>query len=386
MKKKIKVLHIITRLDKGGAPKNTLITVSDADKNTFEVDLVSGISEDPELDVEKRTTGSGARLFIVPEIIRSIRPTTDFISIWKLYRLIRKEQYDIVHTHTSKPGVTGRIAAILAGVPVLIHTSHGHIYEGFFSSPVSWVLLQLDRFLSLFTHKIITLTERGMKEQIGMKIASPQKFAVVPSGIDVQRFATKKVDKKAKKTELGLSPDSTLIGHVARLVPLKGHSDLLKAVPKIIEIFPEAMILLAGDGPLREELEQEAKQLGISKHVFFAGHREDIEDIYSILDILVLPSELEGMGRVILEAMASSCPVAATNVMGIPELVVHGETGLLFPPRRPDKIAESICAILQNPEETKVRVQKAYAMLEGKYDHKSMVKKIEELYLSLVES
>lgn len=407
MKKKIKILHIITRLDKGGAPKNTLITVSGTDKKIFSVDLVSGISVDPESDVEEKTIGSGARYFVIPEIVRPIKPFKDIISIIKLYRLIKKEKYDIVHTHTSKPGVTGRIAAILAGTlyqkryrgaPFLVHTSHGHIYKGFFSSPFSWVLLQLDRFLSIFTDKIITLTDCGRREQIELKIASPEKFEVVPSGIDINRFASLPLlppDKggvrgvlknliKEKKLSLGLPLESIVIGHVARLVPLKGHSDLLKATPQILKKFSKVIILFVGDGPLKEELKEEADSLGISSKVKFLGHREDMDQIYHIMDILVLPSELEGMGRVILEAMAASCPVAAADVMGIPELVIDGETGRLFPPRQPNKITQVVCSMLENPKHIQEMVKNAFAMLKGKYDQKSMVKKIENIYLSLI--
>lgn len=396
MKKKIKILHIITRLDKGGAPKNTLITVSGTDKNIFSVDLVSGISADPESDVEEKTTGSGARYFIIPEIIRPIKPFKDIISIVKLYRLIKKKKYDIVHTHTSKPGVTGRVAAILAGTPFLVHTSHGHIYKGFFSSPVSWFLLQLDKFLSFFTDKIITLTDCGKREQIELNIAPPGKFEVVPSGIDINRFASPPLlpDKggvrgvsknliKEKKLSLDLFPESIVIGHIARLVSLKGHSDLFKAFPQVLKKFPEAIIILAGDGPLEEEFKKEVNALNISSQVKFLGHCEDIEQIYHIMDILVLPSELEGMGRVILEAMAASCPVAAADVMGIPELVIDGKTGSLFPPRQPDKIAQAVCSMLENPKHAQEMAKRAFAMLKGKYDQKSMVKKIEDIYLSL---
>ncbi len=395
MKKKIRILHIITRLDKGGAPKNTLITISEADKNLFSVDLASGISIDPESDVEERTIGSGARHFIIPEIVRPIRPISDIISIIKLYRLIKKEKYDIVHTHTSKPGVTGRTAAILAGTPFLVHSSHGHIFKGFFLSPVSWVLLQLDKFLSFFTDKIITLTDCGRLEQIELKIAPPEKFEVVPSGIDIDRFASPPLlppNKggvrgvlKEKKLGLALDPESKVIGHVARLVPLKGHSDLLKATPQILKKYPKTVVLFVGDGPLREELKNEVNSLGISSNIKFLGHREDVDEIYHIMDILVLPSELEGMGRVILEAMAASCPVAATDIMGIPELVIDGKTGRLFPPRDPDKVARAVCSILENPEHTQKMVKNAFEMLKGKYDQKSMVKKIEAIYLSTLK-
>lgn len=381
--KKIKILHIITRLDKGGAPKNTLITVSGTDKKIFSVDLVSGISANPESDIEEKTTGSSAQHFIIPEIVRPIKPFKDVISIIKLYRLIKKEKYDIVHTHTSKPGVTGRIAAILSDTPFIVHASHGHIYKGFFSSPVSWFLLQLDKFLSFFTDKIITLTDCGRREQIKLKIAPPGKFEVAPSGIDISHFASININKKEKKLSLGLAPGSVVIGHVARLVPLKGHSDLFKAFPQILKNFPQATIILAGDGPLEEEFKKEVNALNISLQVKFLGHREDIEQIYQIMDILVLPSEVEGMGRVILEAMAASCPVAAADIMGIPELVIDGKTGSLFPPRQPDKIAQAVCSMLENPEHAKEMAKNAFAMLQGKYDQESMVKKIENIYLSL---
>ncbi|MEE9516115.1 MAG: glycosyltransferase [Candidatus Adiutricales bacterium] len=379
-KRKVKILHVITRLDKGGAPKNTLVTVSGLNRQTYELFLVSGPSYDPEEGLGSATQKMGVNFFVCGNLARPIRPLADLKALLDLYRFMRRHGFDLVHTHTSKAGVIGRVAAILAGVPVIIHASHGHIYTGFYGPLFSRILLLLDRFLSRWTERIVTLTARGLDEQVRMSIAPRSRFRVVPSGVDLTRFMDSPVSIEHTRAELGLPLSGPLLGMVAELDHRKGHKYLIEAMPAVFRAHQDARLLIVGQGPLENQLKAQITGLGLQDAIILTGHREDIPEILHLLDIFVLSSINEGMGRVIVEAMACGLPVVASNLMGIPELVEDGVTGFLFRPRDSHGLAEKIIELLDNPEKAEkmgfIGRQKVYPS----HDETVMVEAFEDLY------
>lgn len=383
---RLRVLHVITRLDKGGAPKNTLLTVAGLDKTRYAVTLVSGPSYDPEENLEDMTAGAGVRLIIFPELTREIRPLAELKAVWRLVRHMLKNRYHIVHTHTSKPGVVGRLAAIIALTPILIHASHGHIYTGFYGPFMRAVLLIIDRLLTLGTDVVITLTRRGRDEQHALKIAPWHKFRVVPSGVDLARFKNASVDRQAKAAELGVASGGPLLGMVAELLERKGHTYLVQAMASVAKRFPTARLLLIGQGPLEATLRRQIASLGLEKHIILTGHREDVPEILKMLDVFVLPSINEGMGRVIVEAMAAGLPVAASNLMGIPELVEDGVTGLLTRPAEASDIAEKIIRLLEDPEAARQMGLAGQEKVFPAYDQSVMVQAYNQLYDELARA
>ena len=367
---KYKVIHIITRLDKGGAAENTYLTYKLHNREKYEVKIITGLNK---RDIE---------VILIPEFQREINLFLDLVAFYKIYKILRKEKPYIVHTHTSKTGILGRWAAKFAGVPVIIHTPHGHIFYGYFNKLLTLLFILIERLTSYITDYIITLTKKGKEEHIKFKIAPPSKFIPIYSGIEFEKIKIKK-DKIKIKKELKIPDCSIIIGSAGRLEPIKGFIYLIKSAEIVLKELKREKIyfIVAGDGSLKEELQREVVERGIERNFKFIGWREDVYDIINISDIFVLPSLNEGMGRVILEAMYLGKPIIASKVGGIPEIVIDGENGLLFESQNYNELAEKIIFLIKNPdllekmgENSKNLVRKREFSAEG------MVEKIEELY------
>lgn len=383
---KIKILHIITRLCVGGAQENTYLTLRGLLKKGYEVSLICGKVEKLEGSLKDKFIKLIPDLYYIPELVRSPHPLKDIISFLKIYYCIKKGGFQIVHTHTSKAGIIGRMAAKLAKVPIIIHTPHGHIFHDYYGFFKTKFFLYLEKFTALFTDKIITLTEVEKEEHLNLRIAPPEKFVTIFSGVEMEPFLKINVDRNMKRKEFNLSEDVKVVGTVARLVPIKGHKYLLQAIPKIVKEVSGVKFLLVGDGPLRAELESLADELGIADYVIFCGLRDDVPEILSILNLFVLPSLNEGMGKAIIEAEAAQLPVIATSVGGIKEIVVDGVTGLLVPPKDSDGLASAIIRLLKEEELAKEMGRKGKEKFIPYYCAEGMVEKIENLYKELMEN
>jgi len=347
--KKLKVLQLITRLDKGGSAENTFLTATGLDKNNYQVTLMSGPVEDAGQDRKKEIGESGIRHIFIPELVRNISLINDFIAFLKIYRVLRKEKFDIVHIHTSKAGLLGRLAAKLARTPIIIHTPHGHVFFGYFGSFKTKMFILLEKLASCLTDKIVALTNGEKEDYLAYKVARKEKLAVISSGVDLNRYKEpSSEEKKNFKKELGVLENSLVVGTVGRLVPVKGPESLIEASKIIVSKYPDTYFLFVGDGPLRQSLEMKAIQIGLKKNIIFLGWRDDVSKIISIFDIFVLPSLNEGMGRVLVEAMALQKPIVASRVGGIPDLVSHGKNGFLVPPKNPMKLAKYIMILLED--------------------------------------
>jgi glycosyltransferase involved in cell wall biosynthesis len=347
--KKLKVLQIITRLDKGGSAEDIFITAIGSDRKKYEVTLMSGSVEDPGQDRKKEIEEYGIRHIFIPELVRNINLFKDLMAFLKIYRVLRKEKFDIVHTHTSKAGLLGRLAAKLARVPIIIYTPHGHVFFGYFSSLKTKIFILLEKLASPLADKIVALTNGEKEDYISYKITSERRLAIICSGIDLNRFKELSSDEKLKiKKELGIPENSLVVGTAGRLVPVKGPEFLIEASKIIVSKYPDTYFLFAGDGPLRQSLEKKACRMGVKENIIFLGWRDDIHKIISIFDIFVLPSLNEGMGRVLVEAMALRKPIVASRVGGIPDLVSQGKNGFLVPPKNPMELAEHIQLLLED--------------------------------------
>ena len=381
---KIKVLHIITRLDRGGSSENILLTVLGLDKERYDITLVSGSSLNPSLLLNKVKTAN-IKLLEIRYLIRKISLSNDLIALFKLYFIINKGKFHIVHTHTSKAGVLGRIAAWMNKVPIIIHTPHGHLFYGYYNWLLTRCIIIIETMMTYFTDMLIALTHFEEEDYINYRVASKDKIISIYSGIEIEKIKDKLINKIAKKRELGLSQDCLIVGCVARLDYVKGHRYLLEAIPTVKENIQNAKFLLVGGGPLKNNLERQVKINGILDNVIFLDDREDAQEIISTLDLLVLSSLNEGMGRVLLEAQALGVPVVATKIGGIPEIVIDGKTGLLIEPKRSDILAEAIINILQdNPRREKMRLD-AQEWVDAKFSAKTMIGEIDSLYQRFIK-
>ncbi len=384
-KDKIRVLHIITRLVVGGAQENTLWTVRLLDKDRYETLLATGPSDDePEGSLDAEAVAARIPIFKIKELVRNPNPVKDIIATWKLFRLMKETKFDIIHTHCSKAGILGRIAAKLSGAPIIVHTPHGHVFYGYFSTMISWAFVVTERIVGAFTDKIITLTERGKEEHIHYRIGGPEKFVAIPSGIDLRDYQVCAADTAQKRRELRLSGDDLLVGTIARLSDIKGHRYLLEAVPAIRAKVPKAKFLLVGDGPLKNELVRMCYDLDIIDSVLFLGIRKDIPALVSVMDLFVLPSLNEGMGKVFLQVQAMGKAVIAADVGGVREIVRDGENGLLVPPKDAGAIAAACIELLTDGEKRREMGEKGKAQVDGRFSVETMVEKIETLYEELI--
>jgi len=384
--KKIKIAQVITRMDRGGAPDIVKSLFHYLTGKGYDVTLISGNTTCPSLDTKEFLRDYKERIIITPELKRELRPISDIRAFIKLFVLFKKRKFDIIHTHTAKAGFIGRIAARLAGASAVIHTPHGHNFYGYFGRLKSWFVIILERMAALFADRIIALTNVEKKDMFWYNVCSVSKIWVVRSGIDLGKYNKNGFDIGRKKAEFNISTDDFLVGMMARLERVKGVAYFIEAVKYISDELPKAKFLIVGDGPLKQNLILLAKHLGMNDRIIFTGWREDIPEILSITDIVVLPSLNEALGMVLLEAGASGKPTVATAVGGIPEIIKNGETGLLVPPGDSQKMAKAIVFLLKNEKKRLQMGLAAKNRVSSDFSENRMASEIHDLYEDLVKT
>jgi glycosyltransferase involved in cell wall biosynthesis len=391
--KKTRIIHIITRLDKGGSAETTLQVVSLLNRERYEVFLAHGLSLESNMGVmeqevlardlslaEKR----GIRVFSIPSLLRRLSLKNDLLAFFSIYRLIKRIKPHIVHTHTSKAGVLGRLAACLARVPIIIHTPHGHVFHSYYGYIMTKIIVLVERILSLMTDKITALTDRERDEHLEQGVASIEKYVIIHSGVMLQQIMNTNIDVETGKKEFDIPQNSNVIGVVGRLVPIKGHKYLVSAAKRIIKEFGNTVFVFVGDGYLEARLQRQAESLGVRKNIIFAGWRNDVIKILGLFDVLVLPSLNEGMGKVLIEGMALGKPIVASSVGGIIDLVKNGDNGILVPPRDSDALAEAILKLIRNKNLTQELGKNGKSKVYPEYDTFVMIRQIEDLYERLL--
>jgi glycosyltransferase involved in cell wall biosynthesis len=381
--RRLRVAHVITRLCKGGAQENTFHTVRLANRARFDVDLISGPTEGCEGSIEDAVAAAGIGVLRVPALVREAAPIKDLAALRHLTRLFRARNYDIVHTHTSKAGFVGRIAARRAGVPVVIHTAHGNVFDGYFNPVATRLFVAMERFAARRCDRIIELTPGGIEEHLEQGIGRREQFCTIFSGIDLEPFDEAVRRRADTRRALGIPPDALLVGAVGRLEPIKGFTYFVDAARRVADSVPGAVFVLAGQGSLDGSLRAQAEPLGARTpcgRFRFLGPRDDVPDLMAAFDVFVLPSLNEGMGRVLLEAGAAGTARIATRVGGVPDIVRDGETGLLVPPRDARAIADAVLELERNPARRAMLGAAARADVVPQFGLEQMVMRIEALY------
>ena len=389
---KIKVIHVITRFDKGGSAENTFITVRDLDKARYDVILVKGASppgnpEDPEAAaIQANMTAARehqVRLIGLRHLVRNLKPFSDIIAFFSLLNIIWREKPHIVHTHTSKAGILGRWAAWFCRVPIIVHTPHGHVFWGYFSPWQTRLFILFERWTARITNAIVTLTPQEKEDHFRFRIAPEEKFAVIHSGVDLRTFRAGLYQPLETKALLGISPGMTVVGTVGRLTAVKGQEVLIRAASELIRQGEKIFLVLLGDGELRRDLEELRLRLDIAEYVRFLGWRPDVARIMAVCDIFCLPSRNEGMGKVLVEAMAMGKPIIASSIGGIPDIVRSGENGILVPVGDAAAWAEAIARLCRDPEKRR-RMGDAGMQMAPRYSSEEMIKRIDQLYGKLL--
>jgi len=386
--KKIKVLHIITRLILGGAQENTIFTVWGLNKNdSYEVELATGPPIGPEGSLIEEAEKREIKLTIIPHMRREINLFRDLLAFVELYLLIRKGKYTIVHTHSSKAGILGRLAAKIAGVKIIIHSVHGLPFFEYQNRFLNYVYILCEKFAALFTDRLISVCDAMARKAVGAGVAKEGKFRTIYSGIELNHYLSSDISIAKKQKELNLDPDVPVVGNISRFFDLKGHNYLLQAASRVLQTFPETKFLLVGDGILRERLICQAEDLKIRDNIIFTGlvERKEVPKLISVMDVVVHTSLREGLPRVLPEALAMAKPVVAFEIDGIGEIIEDGINGYLIPPRDSRKLANSIIHLLQDKEKARRMGEVGRSMVAPAFELEVMVEHISEIYKELIQ-
>lgn len=377
----LRILRIIARLNIGGPAIHVTLLTARCGPPAFESTLVCGTIGPHEGDMAYLAAAHGVTPIVIPELGRELAPLRDLVTLFKLWRLMRRLRPDIVHTHTAKAGFVGRLAAWLARVPVRVHTYHGHVFHGYFGPLKTRLFLALERLTARLTHRLIVISPAQRAELAHTyRIARPDKFVIVPLGLDLAPFATTPRHQGHFRAAYDIPAQVPLIGSVGRLVPIKNHALLLEAAVRVRAVLPTAHFVIVGDGDLRPAIEAQAQALGLARAVTFTGFLRDLRPVYSDLDALVISSHNEGTPVSIIEALAAGVPVVSTAVGGVPDLLQQGAFGRLVPPGDAQALAQALIAAVLAPPTDHEAIQRAVL---AEYDIARLTNTLQALYREL---
>ena len=406
----IRVLRIISRLNTGGPARHCLILAGRLNPERFQTMLVTGAvdasgGEEEFTETEPgRHLSRGVMIERIAGLGRSPSPRADLGSLSSLVEVCRRFRPHLVHTHTSKAGALGRVAARMAslapgGPPpaVLVHTFHGHVFHGYFGPLGNAAVVTTERLLARLTHRFVTLSERLRQEICQALRLRPQRVSIVPLGLDLAPLLSQDRQPGLLQRELGWPEERPLIGAVGRLAPIKAFDKLLDALALMGNGPGSPGLVIAGDGAERPRLEERARQLGIAPRVAFLGFRHDLQRIYPSLDVLAVSSRNEGTPVAIIEAFAAACPVVATAVGGVPDLFVPqapsaqglqdcAEGVLVSPPAEPTSLARALASLLADPQRCREAGLQARRQVRERFAAQRLVTDTEALYEELLSA
>ena len=381
----LKVTHIITRLVIGGAQENTLATVLGLrQKPGVEVKLISGPTTGPEGSLEPEAAKIPGLLTIVPELVRPVHPLKDFIALRKLEKILREEKPHIVHTHSGKAGILGRLAAKRAGVPVIIHTIHGPSFGKFQNAAANFIFRAAEKKAARATSHFIVVADAMKEQYLAAGIGSPEQYTRIFSGFPLEPFLAAKNDLELRK-KLGIAPDDFVIGKIARLFRLKGHDDLFAVAPELVRRNPKIKFLLVGDGEWRQKFEQQAENIGLRRHFAFTGliPPDEVPKHVGIMDALVHLSLREGLPRALPQALAAGKPIVAYDCDGAREICFDGDTGFLIQPGDLKNLATKIILLANDAKLREQFGSRGQNFVRENFSVEKMVDAIYTLYLKL---
>ncbi|HWC87574.1 MAG TPA: glycosyltransferase family 4 protein [Solirubrobacteraceae bacterium] len=365
------MLHVVTRFI-DGAGGNTLLSALGTDPHRYEVWVTGG----PGGPLWERAEEAGIRTVVLDRFREVLSPGDDFRVLVALVRLIRRERFTVVHTHSSKGGFLGRLAAWLCRTPVVVHTIHGFAVHPFMSPSRRRSYLALERLVRPMTDAFIAVAPQVAREAVELGLAPPGAIRVVPSAVEFDEIP--RAPDRAARASVGVPEDVPLVGTVGRLDFQKAPLDFVRMAAQVARSHPQARFVWIGQGGLLEEAQEEARRLGVS--ITFAGFRRDAARIAASFDVYVVSSRHEGLGRALTEAMASGRPVVATNVNGVVDLVEPGATGLLSEPEQPEALARNVAWMLDHPEEARQMAEAGRARVRVLFRPRVMCGLIEQTY------
>lgn len=381
----MRVAHVITRLIVGGAQENTVASVLGLlGKDGFEVLLFSGPSRGPEGSLESTFDNHPGVLTILPQLVRNLQPLNDWLVLRELARRFRALRPAVVHTHSGKAGILGRLAARRASVPVIIHTIHGPSFGAFQSAPANALFRAAERHAARVTDHFIVVADAMKQRYLAEGIGGPEQYTKILSGFDLEPFLAARNDPKLR-SQLGIAPDDFVLGKIARLAKLKGHDDLMAIAPELVRRCPRIRFLLVGDGPWRDRIENRARALGLTQRFIFAGlvRPQEIPGYIGIMDGLVHLSTREGLARALPQALAGARAVVAYDCDGAGEVCFDHETGFLVSPGDLTGLIARIDQLAKDPALRQRLGEQGRSFVSERFGVQRMVDDIHALYLKL---
>jgi len=375
--RKYKVATIITQLELGGAQEIAIYTAENLRRDRYNPILVSGCGGI--LDGEVKNSPR-IKPFFIPELIRMVNPIKDAVSLIKIWKLLKSEKVDLVHTHSSKAGILGRWAAYFAGVPKIFHTYHGFGFNDYQKWWTRRAFIWAERVTASITDRLIVVSCENAKKGLANGIGSEEKYAVVHCATNIKAFSEIKIDLDQKKEQFGIRPESPVVAMIACFKPQKAPQDFVLLAHRVSQIVPSTRFLLVGDGELRPRVEELIGRFKMEGKVILTGWRRDVPEIMQIVDVLVLTSLWEGLPIVFAEAMAGGKPVVATAVDGAREAIFEGVNGFLVEPHNIEKFTDRVVRLIRDPGLAKRMGSEGRKMVYPTFDLAHMLSRIEELY------
>lgn len=383
----MRVMHIITRMIIGGAQENTLYNCLDLVHDFGdEVLLVTGPEQGPEGGLLEEGRAGGLKIEACDPLRRNIEPITDWRAYRSLLKLIDRYRPDVVHTHSAKGGMLGRMAAWKQRVPVVVHTVHGAPFHPYQSAVARRFFIGCERYVAGRCHHMISVADAMTELMVHAGVAPRDKFTTIYSGMKVEPFQQACQFRSQARRELGIADDEIVFGKIARLFALKGHEYLIDAAADLVAKCPQARILLVGDGVLRAELERRITQRGLERTFIFAGlvQPERIPYFLGAMDALVHTSLREGLARTLPQALIAGLPVISYDVDGAREVVLPGQTGYLLKPQAIRELTDAMLALAGDSGLRSRLGQGGAARFTDQFRHETMTRRIRELYERLL--
>jgi glycosyltransferase involved in cell wall biosynthesis len=380
---RVRVLRLFSRLNVGGPSIHVLLLTSGLESRGYSTRLLVGRESPHEGNLLELARSRGVNFMQVETLGREVRPLSDFRSFQTVFRIIRDFEPTIVHTHTAKAGLLGRSAAWLAGVPVIVHTYHGHVLRGYFGCFRTLLFRALEALLACTSDALIAVSDSVKRDLMTLGVAGSSKIHVVPLGLDLSGFEAP-LPKGGLRVPGHLPDQVPVVGVVGRLVRIKDLRTFLAAASIVRKSMNQVYFSVVGDGVERSLLERLTNELGLAQAVRFHGWVSDPTVIYGDLNVVVNSSRSEGTPVALIEAMAAGVPVVATNVGGTPDLLGGGSRGLLVPPGDPQSLADGILAVLRGGDDVTRRAQAAREYVLRHHSSERLIADVDALYKHLL--
>lgn len=382
---RVPVLHLITRLIIGGAQENTIYTANLLNSDKYHVSLISGPQTGSEGSLIEETYARGIELSIIQELVREINPIKDLIVLIKIYKILKKGCYTIIHTHSSKAGIIGRLAAKMAKTPIIVHTIHGWSFHDKMPFLKRKIYILLERLSASYTNAMIVVTQKDIDKGLKENIGYTEQYHLIRSAIPIKDFDCTKYINKEIRYDLGIPLNAPVLGNIGRFSEQKNPFEWVKIASRVHENIPECKFLIVGDGPLRKQVELLIEKDKLSNFAIVTGLRRDVARLLSVMDVFLLTSLWEGLPRVIPQAMMMQIPVVSYRVDGAAEAIYNAESGYLCEPHDIDAATNYCVKLLKSPA---LRLQmglngKKYATQE--FDLTKMIEQIDNLYSTLIK-